>query len=348
MGDLGFNKIAAAILATGLGYMLLKEASHLVLHAESPSKPAYALEIPETNAAGGEDKPLPFPQADWVAALDATKGEKVFKKCASCHNVEKGGANGTGPNLWGTVGAAAGGKAGFKYSGALTSAGLTWDFETLDGFLAKPSKYLKGTNMNFVGVKKPADRAAVIAYLNANSDAPLPAPAAAVMEKAAIDDAQPAVQDAAVAVPAEIKTPTKINAPANITGAVKDAVAVPTIDAPKLDVPKVDVPKLDVPNTDALNIDVPDVPKTDIVEKAADTVGGVVGNVKDVVKDVPTLDVPKLDVPTLDTPKLDAPKIDVPTVDVPALDTPKLDVPNVDVKDAAKDVLDKAIEKVGE
>ena len=75
MGDLGFNKIAAAILATGLGYMLLKEASHLVLHAESPSKPAYALELPETSAAGGDEKPLPFPQADWVAAMDPAKGE---------------------------------------------------------------------------------------------------------------------------------------------------------------------------------------------------------------------------------------------------------------------------------
>jgi len=134
MGDLGFNKIAAAILATGLGYMLLKEASHLVLHAESPSKPAYALELPETSAAGGDEKPLPFPQADWVAAMDPAKGEKVFKKCASCHNTEKGGANGTGPNLWSIVGANGGSKDGFKYSGALTKAGLTWDFETLDGF----------------------------------------------------------------------------------------------------------------------------------------------------------------------------------------------------------------------
>lgn len=182
MGDLGFNKIAAAILATGLGYMLLKEASHLVMHVEAPSAPAYALEIPEPTAAGVVEAPLPFPQADWVAAMNVSKGETVFKKCTSCHNADNGGGNGTGPNLWAIVGAQAGGKDGFGYSGALTKAGLTWDFETLDGFLEKPSKYLKGTNMNFIGLKKTSDRAAVIAYLNAQSGAPLPAPAVAVVE----------------------------------------------------------------------------------------------------------------------------------------------------------------------
>jgi len=182
MSDLGFNKIAAAILATALGYMLLKEASHMAVHVKAPSKPAYALALPETNSAAAEEKPLPFPQADWIAAMDVTKGEKVFKKCASCHNANDGGANGTGPNLWSVVGAAAGAKGGFGYSGAMSSSGLTWNLETLDGFLAKPGKYLKGTNMNFIGLKKPADRAAVIAYLNAQSGSPLPAPTAAVME----------------------------------------------------------------------------------------------------------------------------------------------------------------------
>ena len=187
MGDLGFNKIAAAILATGLGYMLLKEASHLVMHVEEPAAPAYALELPEPTATGAVQAPLPFPQADWVAAMNVSKGETVFKKCTSCHNADNGGANGTGPNLWAIVGAEAGGKDGFGYSGALTKAGLTWDYETLDGFLKKPSKYLKGTNMNFIGLKKTSDRAAVIAYLNSQSSAPLPAPVVAVVETEVAD-----------------------------------------------------------------------------------------------------------------------------------------------------------------
>jgi cytochrome c len=199
MSDLGFNKIAAAVLATALGYMLLKEASHLVIHAEAPAKPAYALAIPETGGNAEAEKPLPFPQADWIAAMDVTKGAKVFKKCSSCHNANDGGANGTGPNLWSIVGASAGAKDGFGYSGAMSSSGFVWDYETLDGFLAKPSKYLKGTNMNFIGLKKPADRAAVIAYLNAQSGSPLPAPVAAVMEQTetVIDAVEGAVMEKA-------------------------------------------------------------------------------------------------------------------------------------------------------
>lgn len=208
MSDLGFNKIAAAVLATALGYMLLKEASHLVIHAEAPSKPAYALAIPETGGAVEAEKPLPFPQADWIAAMDITKGEKVFKKCSSCHNADNGGANGTGPNLWGIVGTAASEKAGFGYSAALSSSGLKWDYENLDGFLAKPSKYLKGTNMNFIGLKKPADRAAVIAYLNSQSAAPLPAPIAAVME--VTQDAVDIAEDTATETPKDIMENTDI------------------------------------------------------------------------------------------------------------------------------------------
>ena len=195
MGDLGFNKIAAAVLATGLGYMLLKEASHMVLHVEAPSAPAYALEIVETKGPAADEKPLPFPQADWVAALDVNKGEKVFKKCQACHNVENGGANGTGPNLWNIVGAPAAQKSGFKYSNALNSAGITWDYESLDGFLTKPSKYVKGTNMSFIGIKKPADRAALIAYLNNNSASPLPAPTPAVMEVMESTEAETVVME---------------------------------------------------------------------------------------------------------------------------------------------------------
>jgi len=103
MDELGFNKIAAAILATALGYMGIKELSHAVIHVEAPAVPAYALDIPE--AAGAvEEVELPFPQADWIAAMDADRGARVFKKCTSCHNAESGGANGTGPNLWNVPG----------------------------------------------------------------------------------------------------------------------------------------------------------------------------------------------------------------------------------------------------
>ena len=187
MDELGFNKIAAAILVTALGFMGLKEVSHSAMHVEMPETPAYALEIEEAPVAGGEVIELPFPQAEWVAAMDVTRGAKVFKKCTSCHNAEKGGPDGTGPHLWDVVGQPAGKHApGFGYSSAMAQSGLVWDYETLDGFLKKPTRYLSGTAMNFVGLKKEGDRAAVIAYLRAQSDAPIamPVPAASAPEPA--------------------------------------------------------------------------------------------------------------------------------------------------------------------
>lgn len=183
MDELGFNKIAGAVLATALGVMLLREAPHFFMHSDMPETPAYSVGPIEVETTG-EAEELPFPQAEWVTAMDATRGAKVFKKCTSCHNADSGGANGTGPNLWDIVGKPAGGKAGFKYSGALASSGLTWNYEELDGFLKKPTKYLSGTNMNFVGLKKEADRAAVIELLRLASDAPVPQPAPASVETA--------------------------------------------------------------------------------------------------------------------------------------------------------------------
>ncbi len=99
-----------------------------------------------------------------LASGDVAAGEKVFKKCKACHAVEEG-KNKTGPSMYGVVGRAAGSVEGYKYSKAMAGSGLVWDAETLDGFLEKPKKYLKGTKMSFAGLKKEKDRANVIAYL---------------------------------------------------------------------------------------------------------------------------------------------------------------------------------------
>ncbi len=184
MDELGLNKIFGAILATALGVMVLREAPHFFMHSEMPETPAYSVGPTEVETTG-EAEPLPFPQAEWVTAMDATRGAKVFKKCTSCHNADNGGANGTGPNLWNIVGEPAGAKAGFKYSGAMASSGITWTYEELDGFLKKPTKYLSGTNMNFVGLKKESDRAAVIELLRQASSAPKAKPAIAAAAQAA-------------------------------------------------------------------------------------------------------------------------------------------------------------------
>jgi len=215
MDDLGFNKIAAAVLATGLGFMGLKEISHMVMHVEIPETPAYALALPEVVTDGAAEIEIPFPSPAWIAAMDATRGETVFKKCVSCHNAENGGKNGTGPNLWNIVGQPIAQRAGFGYSSAAKSSGIVWDYESLDGFLTKPKKYLKGTNMAYNGIKKEADRAAVIEYLRVQSSAPLDRPEAAVLE------VEPDVMDVET-VEIDAETVTDV-----ITDTLEDTPAVP-------------------------------------------------------------------------------------------------------------------------
>jgi len=183
MDPLGNNKIFAAILGAALVFMMIRTLPEVLMHNEAPKVPAYI--IGELDDGGEEEVvELPFPQADWVAAMDAERGAKVFKSCASCHNVDEGGPNGTGPGLWNVVGANKGVHAGFTYSAAMADTGTRWTYEALDGFLEKPKSYLPGTKMNFVGIRKESDRAAVIEYLRLASADPLaqPEPAAAEIE----------------------------------------------------------------------------------------------------------------------------------------------------------------------
>src|SRR5262249_14122340 len=129
-----------------------------------------------------------------IAAAKAEDGEAVFRKCASCHNAEAGGANQTGPNLHNIVGDKVGDRNGFKVSESLAAVGGTWDYEKLDKWLNDPKSLAPKTNMSFAGLKKPADRAAVIKYLMSKTENPpaLPAAAAAAETPAAPAAAEPA------------------------------------------------------------------------------------------------------------------------------------------------------------
>lgn len=191
--DLGFNKIAGAILATALGFIGVNELSHALYHPHQPEVLAYGAEsFAEWEAAQGADAApeieLPFPQADWVNAMNAAAGEKLAAKCAACHTFDKGGAAKTGPNLWNIVGAPSAGSDGYtNYSNGMQDMNIVWNYENLDTYLEKPARFVKGTAMAFGGFKKPEQRAAMIEYLRTQADAPMdrPAAAAAAPEEAA-------------------------------------------------------------------------------------------------------------------------------------------------------------------
>ena len=107
---------------------------------------------------------------------DVANGEKIFKKCAACHSIVKGGKNKIGPALYNVVGRKVGAVNDYKYSKALAGYEKAWTFEELNGYLIKPAKWIKGTKMAFAGLRKEKDRASVIKYLNQNSDSPLSLP----------------------------------------------------------------------------------------------------------------------------------------------------------------------------
>ena len=99
-----------------------------------------------------------------LAAGDAAKGKKVYRKCSACHTV-KPGKHRIGPSLFGIAGRKAGTAKGFRFSKAMKKSGLTWDDATLDRYLKKPRKAVKGTRMIFAGLRSKKDRDNVIAYL---------------------------------------------------------------------------------------------------------------------------------------------------------------------------------------
>ena len=112
----------------------------------------------------------------FLAMGDIATGEKVFKKCKSCHSIKQGGGNKIGPALWNVMFRKVGAIADYKYSKALTSYGKEWSWEEMNGFLIKPSKWIPNNKMGFAGIKSEKDRASVILYLNQNSDSPKPLP----------------------------------------------------------------------------------------------------------------------------------------------------------------------------
>ncbi|RVT41779.1 c-type cytochrome [Sphingobium algorifonticola] len=189
-----FNTMAGWALFAGIIALGGTIVSGKIFHGGRPEKMGYAIEGVEAEGGAGADEGPGI--ATLLASADVAAGEKVFGKCAACHTVNQGGANGIGPNLYGIVGKPHASIAGFAYSDALKSVSGNWTFEALDAWLKSPRAYADGTKMTFAGLGNGVDRANVIAYLNAQgSNLPLPAAEAAPAEAAA-NAAEPAANAA--------------------------------------------------------------------------------------------------------------------------------------------------------
>ncbi len=181
MSSMEKNKIFAAVLCAGIVAMLGGFIAEVLVHPHELDEDAVMIEGLEGSVGGGAAVAMPDPIFDLIASADVAKGEKLSKACAACHSFNQGGATKVGPNLYGVVGASKGADAGFSYSAAITAAGGKWGYEDLNFFLWKPKAYIDGTKMNYAGLKKPGDRAAMIAWLRTQGSS-LALPSAAEIE----------------------------------------------------------------------------------------------------------------------------------------------------------------------
>lgn len=181
MSALGINKLVAAVLVAGLVFMAINVEVDEFWHETTPDSIHYPL--PESADQESAEEIVEEAADDMspsilglIAAADTAAGQKVVKKCTTCHDLAKNGPDKIGPNLWNIVGSQMAARQGYKYSDALVGLGGQWGYAELDAFLTKPRAFAPGTKMSFGGLKKPADRASIIAFLRMLSDNPAALP----------------------------------------------------------------------------------------------------------------------------------------------------------------------------
>ena len=236
MDSFEFNKIAGAILATALGVMALSIVSEMIFAPAEAEQPGYlvaGVEAGDDSHGGvGGAAPTAEPIEVRLQMADVAAGERASGKCKSCHVFAEGDLRQMpGPNLYGVVGGPVAHLEGYAYSAAFEekhAEGMTWTFENIDAFLDAPQRFIPGSKMTFAGIKRPGERADIIAYLNTLSTSPLPLPAAtaAAPAEAAPAEGAPAADDPAPAAE-----------PAQPPAAADPAPAPPAPAAPATQVP---------------------------------------------------------------------------------------------------------------
>jgi len=182
MSALELNKIVGAILLVLLATQVISTLGDSLVHPRSHG-PA-AVQVANAPAPGPKQEVKIEPVSGLLASANVDNGKKIAAKCVACHTLNKGEANKIGPNQWGVIGRQVASHEGFQYSSAMKQKGGTWDYETLNAFIAAPNKTVPGTKMTFVGLDKVKERADLIAYLRTMSDNPPPLPPASAPAEA--------------------------------------------------------------------------------------------------------------------------------------------------------------------
>jgi len=172
------NKIIVSILLALILILGINKIADTIYYVNKPEKSAYQVAGITTAASNTNSETSSQGESTQdimalFASTSSTDGEKIFKKCAACHSISEGGKNKIGPALWGVLGRPAGSVTDYKYSKAMAAYGKNWSFEEMNGFLIKPKDWIKGTKMSFPGLRSAKDRAAVILYMNENTNSPL-------------------------------------------------------------------------------------------------------------------------------------------------------------------------------
>tara|TARA_S200000501_G_C20708228_1_gene692736 strand:- start:63 stop:635 length:573 start_codon:yes stop_codon:yes gene_type:complete len=172
----GFSAIWLAVIANETSHLFMPENS-LNENAQGEETFGYPIEVPEGFGAGVLEESLEPVLIDikpLLALASVEQGMKVARKCQSCHSFDKGGKNGTGPNLHNIVGAVVSEKnrGGYKLSASLMSGVDIWTYDNLNAYLENPKSLAPQGNMNFAGLRKPKDRANIIKFLMDKTEEP--------------------------------------------------------------------------------------------------------------------------------------------------------------------------------
>jgi cytochrome c len=180
------NKIASAVIGAGLITMVISIAGGALVSPARPAQPAYPIAAAEPQQPQPSGQPQQAPQVEPIAPLlasgDVDAGQRISRQCMTCHTFTQGGRAGQGPNLYGVVDGPKAHMEGFNYSPAMRAAAAQpgdeghWTYEELNKFLSNPQADIRGTRMNFPGLRRAQDRANIIAWLRTQSANPPPLP----------------------------------------------------------------------------------------------------------------------------------------------------------------------------